>query len=128
MTYEEAPMSIPKRILNLERQRHVPAHFSWIDHRLVREHTIEKADVTAWARYLFLVTVADAQGLSYYGNASLMRRLHLSAERLASARADLLALDLIAYDPPLYQVLSWPETLPLATRFARLHAILEGPP
>lgn len=119
-------MSIAKRILNLERQRQVPEHFSWIDHRLVREHTIEKADVTAWALYLFLVTVADAQGLSYYGDASVMRRLHLPGERLAAARRDLIALDLIAYDPPLYQVLSWPESVPVATRFARLHAILGG--
>lgn len=117
-------MNIPKRILNLQRQRQVPDHFSWIDHRLVREHTIEKADVTAWALYLFLVTVADAHGLSYYGQASLMRRLHLSAERLACARADLIALDLIAYDPPLYQVLSWPESVSVATRIARLHAIM----
>lgn len=119
-------MSTTKRILNLQRQRQVPEHFSWIDHRLVREHTIDKADVTVWALYLFLVTVADAQGLSYYGDASLMRRLHLSQERLARARADLVALDLIAYDPPLYQVLSWPESVPVATRVARLHAILRG--
>jgi len=119
-------MSITKRILNLERRRQVPEHFSWIDHRLVREHTIEQADVTAWALYLFLVTVADAHGLSYYGDASLMRRLHLTAERLARARADLIGLDLIAYDPPLYQVLSWPESIPVATRLARLHAILGG--
>ena len=119
-------MSISKRILNLARQRQVPEHFSWIDHRLVREHTIEKADVTAWALYLFLVTVADAHGLSYYGEASLLRRLHLTAERLARARTDLIDLDLIAYDPPLYQVLSWPEPAPVATRLARLHAILGG--
>lgn len=117
-------MNISKRMLNMERQRQVPEHFSWIDHRLVREHTIEKADVTAWALYLFLVTVADAQGLSYYGDASLMRRLHLTTERLRLARTDLIALDLIAYDPPLYQVLSWPEAVPVATRLARLHAIL----
>lgn len=121
-------MSITKRILNLERRRQVPEHFSWIDHRLVREHTLEKADVTAWALYLFLVTVADVHGLSYYGDASLMRRLHITAERLARARRDLIDLDLIAYDPPLYQVLSWPEPVPVATRFARLHAILRGQP
>jgi hypothetical protein len=121
-------MSIAKRILNLERRRQIPEHFSWIDHRLVREHTIEKADVTAWALYLFLVTVADAHGLSYYGDASLMRRLHLTAERLARARTNLIALDLIAYAPPLYQVLSWPESVPVATRLARLHAILGRQP
>ena len=54
-------MRTTKRVLNPERLRQVPEHFSWIDHRLVREHFIEKADVGAWALYLFLVTVADAE-------------------------------------------------------------------
>ncbi len=112
--------------LNPERLRQVPEHFSWLDHRLVREHTIEKADVCAWALYLFLVTVADAHGLSYYSEASLSQRLKLDPKRLAQARRDLIALDLIAYDPPLTQVLSVPESLPVATRIERLHAILEG--
>lgn len=119
-------MNIAKRLLNPERQRQVPEHFSWIDHRLVREHYIEKADVCAWALYLFLVTVADARGLSYYGDAQLARRLHLAPERLAAARRDLIALDLIAFDPPLTQVLSLPENVPAAIRFTRLHAILGG--
>ena len=118
-------MNITKQILIFERQRRLPEHFSWVDHRLVREHYIEKADTSAWALYLFLVTVADARGLSYYGDTQLARRLHLTPERLAIARRDLLILDLIAYDPPLYQVLSMPENIPVATRLARLHAILE---
>lgn len=114
-----------KRILHLGRLRQVPEHFSWLDHRLVRDHYIEKADVCAWSLYLFLVTVADAHGLSYYSDASLCRRLRLDPDRLAHARRDLIHLDLIAYDPPLYQVLSLPKAVPVATRFAHLHAILE---
>lgn len=121
-------MSVSKRVLDLKRLRQVPEHFSWIDHRLVREHLIEQADVCAWALYLLLVCVADAQGLSYYGDASLCRRLHLSPERLAQARRDLIALDLIAYDPPLYQVLSLPEAVPVSVRCGRLRALLEGRP
>jgi hypothetical protein len=120
-------MNIAKRVLNPERLRQVPEHFSWLDHRLVREHTIEKADVCAWALYLFLVTVADAHGLSYYADASLSRRLGLDLRRLAQARNDLIRLDLIAYDPPLYQVLSFPAApLPVAARLAQLHALLRG--
>jgi hypothetical protein len=53
-----------------------------------------------------LVTVADAQGLSYYGSACLMRRLHLGTEELAAARGQLIGLELIAYQAPLYQVLA----------------------
>ena len=119
-------MHVTKQILDPERLRQVPAQFSWIDHRLVREHYIEKADVCAWTLYLFLVCVADAKGLSDYAEATLSRRLRLPLTRLAQARRDLLALDLIAYDPPLYQVLSLPEAVPVAVQLERLRAGLEG--
>ena len=48
--------------------------------------------------------------------------------RLAQARRDLLALDLIAYDPPLYQVLSLPGTATAALSLARMRAILGARP
>jgi hypothetical protein len=35
-------------------------------------------------------------------------------------------LDLIAFDPPLYQVLSLPGTVPTSVHLQRLHAVLEG--
>ena len=114
-----------KRILCPDRLRQIPDQFSWLDHRLVRDHHIERCNPPAAALYLFLVTVADAHGLSYYSDASLCRRLRLDPDRLARARRDLIRLDLIAYDPPLYQVLSLPDAVPVATRFAQLHAILE---
>ena len=81
-----------------------------------------------FAACLFLVTAADAHGLSYYSDASLSRRLNLDLRRLAQARRELIALDLIAYDPPLTQVLSLPESVPVAARIERLHAILGGRP
>jgi hypothetical protein len=95
-----------KRVLRPERLRQVPPQFSWIDQRLVRDRHLERCDVQALALYLVLVTVADAQGLSYYGEASLTRLLSMPAARLIQARADLIRLDLIAYERPLYQVLS----------------------
>jgi hypothetical protein len=95
-----------KRVLRPERLRQVPPQFSWIDQRLVRDRHLEHCDAQALALYLVLVTVADAQGLSYYGEASLTRLLSISAARLSQARADLIRLDLVAYERPLYQVLS----------------------
>jgi len=95
-----------KRVLRPDRRRLVPAQFSWIDQRLVRDRHLERCDVQALALYLVLVTVADAQGVSYYGEASLARLLSMPAVRLIQARADLIRLDLIAYERPLYQVLS----------------------
>lgn len=95
-----------KRVLSPERLRKVPDQFSWIDHRLVRENYFTRCDHTAWTLYLFLVSVADCDGLSYYSDASLMRRLKMDGLQLSGSRRQLLQVGLIAYEKPLYQVLS----------------------
>ena len=97
---------VRKRLLRPERLRVVPSQFSWLDHRLVRERHLDRCSTEALALYLFLVTVADAKGLSYYGDASVCARLGLEAAQLDAARQVLLDADLIAYEAPLYQVLS----------------------
>jgi hypothetical protein len=86
--------------------RKIPTQFSWVDRRLVRERYIERCDAHAVALYLFLVTVADVQGLSYYSDASLGRSLSTDPVRLSKARCDLIRAGLIAYQRPLYQVLA----------------------
>lgn len=95
-----------KRVLCPERLRHVPHRFSWIDQRLVREGYIARCGSQALALYLLLVTVADAQGLSYYSDKTAARLLSLNEAELREARRSLLAAGLIAYESPLYQVLS----------------------
>jgi hypothetical protein len=97
-----------KKILRPERLRQVPAQFSWIDQRLVRENFLRYGESAAWALYLVLVTVADAQGLSYYSEATLGRLLKLDPVQLAQARQQLVSADLLAYQKPLYQVLALP--------------------
>lgn len=99
-------MAIRKQVLCPERLRKVPGQFNWIDHRLVRDKHIGRCSAEALALYLFLVTVADAQGLSFYGDATVTKLLPLSSSALAVARRELLAAGLIAYQRPLYQVLS----------------------
>lgn len=101
---------IAKRLLRPERVRKVPAQFSWVDHRLVRCGYIQRCDHVALALYLFLVTVADAQGLSYYSDTALCRQLQMDPEQLAAARTQLQAAEFIAYEKPLYQVLSLGES------------------
>lgn len=86
--------------------RSIPDQFSWVDHRLVRDRHIERLSHQASALYLFLVTVADCQGLSYYSAPSLCERLIMDAPTLEAARMDLLRAGLVAYKKPLYQVLS----------------------
>ena len=103
-------MKTVKHVLRPERLRQVPEQFSWVDQGLVQRHFIDRCEARAAALYLFLVTVSDAQGLSYYGPATLAQRLHLSTEELGAARAQLIELELIAYLAPLYQVLALPGT------------------
>ena len=74
--------------------------------QLTGERRLERCPLEAWALYLFLVTVADARGLSYYSDASLTARLPIDHRALLDARQALISADLIAFEPPLYQVLS----------------------
>jgi len=97
---------ISKHPLRPQRLRQIPASFSWVDHRLVRHDYLPRADHGAWALYLFLVTVADAQGLSYYSDRAINRHLNMDSVALSAARQQLVQADLIAYQKPLYQVLS----------------------
>src|SRR5262245_1199220 len=101
---------IQKRLLRPDRLRQVPPSFNWVDHRLLRDHYIERCDCTALALYLFLVTVSDAQGLSYYSDASICRRLKIEPLQLSAARQQLEQVALIAYRHPLYQVLALEQT------------------
>lgn len=100
---------INKHLLRPQRLRQIPASFSWVDHRLVRHDYLPRADHGAWALYLFLVTVADAQGLSYYSDRAIGRHLKMDAVQLSAARQQLVQADLLAYQEPLYQVLALPE-------------------
>jgi hypothetical protein len=85
-----------------------------VDQRLVRDRHITRCDPEALALYLFLVTVADARGLSFYADASIGRLLSLSAQRLQQAREVLVGAGLIAYEAPLYQVLALESSTPTA--------------
>ena len=99
-------MAVIKRVLCPQRLRRVPSQFSWLDHRLVRDRHICRCSHPALALYLFLVTVCDGQGLSYYSDASIARLLRLDGAGLARARRELIDAGLIAFAPPLYQVLA----------------------
>lgn len=93
-------------MISVGKLRKVPQQFSWIDQRLVREHYIDQLSHEACALYLFLLTVADAQGVSFYSEHSLCQRLSLAPLALHSARQELIQLGLVAYAHPLYQVLA----------------------
>jgi hypothetical protein len=98
-----------KHVLCEERTRQVPPQFSWVDHRLVRDGFCRRCTPEELALYLLLVTVGDADGLSFYGEASMARLLGVPVERIDDMRSGLVRADLIAYCQPLYQVLELPE-------------------
>jgi len=120
-------MQIIKRVLCPERLRKVPPQFNWIDHRLVRDRHISRVSLQALALYLFLVTVADAEGLSYHSDASVARHLPLDVAVLPQLRRELIAAQLIAYQRPIYQVLSLDSfSEPRSDRSLTIGQILSG--
>lgn len=95
-----------KPVLCPQRLRQVPRQFSWIDQRLVRDRHIRGRTPRSLALYLFLCTVADAQGASYYSDSTAAGMLGFCSTELSAARAELVGARLIAYSAPFYQVLS----------------------
>ena len=95
-----------KPLLRPDRLRHVPRQFSWIDQRLVSDRHLKGRTPRALSLYLFLCTVADAQGSSYYSDESTRSLLSFSSEELRAARTELVTCGLVAYQSPFYQVLS----------------------
>jgi len=115
---------IVKRPLCQTKLRRLPDQFSWVDQRLARERYIDQLSHQACALYLFLLTVADAQGLSFYADRSLSQRLSLTPNQLQQARADLMRQGLLAYRRPLYQVLALDqETVSRPTLAERPHEL-----
>jgi len=97
---------IRKYLICPQRRRYVPKQFSWVDHRLVRHRYICRCSNEALALYLFLITVGDVDGLSYYSDPSVCNYLNMRRQTLLEARHELIAADLIVYEEPIYQVLA----------------------
>jgi len=99
-------MRIKKRLLRPERVRRVPEGFSWVDHRLVRDRYVQRCTPDALALYLLLVTVGDADGLSFYSDSTMSRLLSMDLLSLRDAKRVLVSAELIAVESSLIQVLS----------------------
>lgn len=99
---------IQKRLLVPDRVRRPPREgFSWVDRRFLRDYAARLSG-DAIGLYFFLAAVSDQQGLSFYSDPATAVRLRLREADVVTARDELLTLDLIAYQPPLTQVLSLP--------------------
>jgi hypothetical protein len=99
-----------KRLIDARRRRkNPPRGFGWIDHRLLRDGYLCRCSPESLALYVLLVCASDAQGLSYYSESRMAEILSLESAILGSCRQELIGLGLIAYQKPLYQLLSLEE-------------------
>jgi len=114
---------IKKHLLASDRVRHPPeSGFSWIDRRFLQEFS-SRLSHDAVLLYFFLTAVSDKHGLSFYRDATIAVRLRTREQTIVRAREELIVQDLVAYRPPLTQVLSLPQ--PGRTERSGLHGLAE---
>jgi hypothetical protein len=104
-------MKIEKKPIVSERIRGIKGSFAFIEHRFLRNGFWAILSHHEILLYLFLILVADRQGLSYYSYDKICTILRISLEQYCSARNSLVEKDLIAFDGTLFQVLSLPEDI-----------------
>ncbi len=99
---------VVKRLLCPDRVRRIEGSFGWIDHRFITGGFLRDLSTLEILLYLFLVAVSDRNGLSFYHDDRIASLLKIDLSALGQAREGLILRSLIAYEAPLYQVLSLP--------------------
>jgi len=94
-----------KFLIDPDRIRKVPASFSWVDRRFMREGYLQNLCHEAILLYFFLIIVGDNRGLSFYGNNNICKQLKLNNQSLQKGRLQLISQGLIAHQSLMYQVL-----------------------
>jgi hypothetical protein len=121
---------IAKSPLCPERVRKITGSFAFLDHRFVRDGFWTSLSHHELLLYIFLVLVADRNGLSYYSFDKICTLLALSLDEYLLARNALIKKDLIAFDGHLFQVLSLPPrpVLPPPTPLHSAQQMAQGDP
>ena len=92
----------------------------WVEHRFITEGFLRDLSSTEILLYLFLTAVSDRDGLSFYHDERISSLLKIDLASLGKAREALVRRSLLAYEFPIYQVLSLPpEPLILPSREER---------
>lgn len=100
---------IEKKPIMADRVRKIGGSFAFIEHRFLRGGFWTALGHHELLLYLFLVLVADRQGLSYYSFDKICSLLAISCDDYIVARNSLIDKELIAFDGLVFQVLSLPE-------------------
>ena len=87
-----------------KKTRNIKGSFAWIDHRLMRNGFIEVMTHQDIALYLFLILVADKNGVSFYRKEKICEAVSLDFSQFEIARDRLINMKLVAFEN--YSVLS----------------------
>jgi hypothetical protein len=111
---------IEKQPLCPDRRRTITGSFAFLEHRFLRDGFWSSLSQHECLLYVFLVVVADRNGLSYYSYDKICTLLRFTLEDYLVARHGLIEKDLIAFDGHLFQVLSLP-AIPVRGSTGALH-------
>lgn len=96
--------------------RSIQGSFAWIDHRLIRNGFLDRMTREDVLVYLFLVLVADKNGVSFYRKEKICETLSLNYHQFEIAKHRLIDMKLIAFES--YSALSpngYYQVLPVET-------------
>ena len=100
---------IKTKMLCPNRVRRITGSFAFIEHRFLRDGFSESLSHRELLLYVFLVLVADRNGVSYYSYDKIYSLLKILMDEYLNARDALIDKDLIAFDGYFFQVLSLPK-------------------
>ena len=100
----------PKPIV-VDRVRNIRhCTFGWIDHNLLHDGFVHRLSSESLLLYFFLCLVGDRYGCSYYDYERICSLLDLSMDQFIGAGKQLAVQSLIAFEQPIFQVLSLPKS------------------
>jgi hypothetical protein len=100
---------VTKSLIIPELRRVLKPPFAWIDRQFLFNGFLADLGWQENLLYLFLILVADRDGLSFYSYDKICQLLQLEVDDYIQARNGLTQRQLIAYDGTQFQVLALPE-------------------
>lgn len=116
--------------LEPRRIRYPKGAYGWVDLRIVTEGHLEALDPSSALTYLFLCTVGNRDGLSFWSRSRMARTLNLSLESVGAALQTLAGAELISATARIVQVLPVPvhAAIPIAAPQATTALPTAAPP